>query len=197
VIHLDDYIKLDNMNEVFVELIPYVQAVQNGENYNLKVLNEQTYNRRLTSKPLIFLDNMPVFDATKVMNLHPSQVKTIEVENQSYILGEHAISGVILITTKTDNLAGLKPPKNSVFAEYQSLSKKADFQKPYNPLKETISGRPDFRTLLYWNPDADLTPAHPDISFYTSDRQGKFEIIIRGRKNGELLYGRKTITVKP
>ena len=59
------------------------------------------------------------------------------------------------------------------------------------------SGRiPDFRNVLYWNPDAEFDTEKGKVSFYTSDYEGMYEVIVRGvNRNGEFSLGTTSFTV--
>jgi len=192
---LDEYIDLENMEEVFMELVHEVQVHKEDDRYELRIFGDQTYYRILPGKPLVFLDNLPVFDPGKIMNLHPSEIEKIEVVNEMYVLGDDAFSGVVMITTHTGHFAGVQTPSASVFAEYQALSGADAFPEITYEAQDITSPRPDFRTVLYWNPDIEIKNGTGDFSFFSSDRQGEYEILVRGYHQGEYLYGKTCITI--
>jgi len=194
---LDNYVELDEMWDVLYEVIPHVKPVRKKGDYELKIMDDNSWV--LPGSPLILLDNVPIFDVSKIMDLHPSQVDKIEVIDRTYLLGSYAINGVLLITTKTDNFGGTSFPDASVFAEFQTLASERKFKKvTYNSSGTKKQERePDFRTLLYWNPELKLSGGQKNISFYTSDRKGKYDVIIKGtNKQGEPIFIEETITVE-
>lgn len=195
VIYLEEYISLKSMKEVFTEIIPVVK-VRKSENRQKLIVTDDHANF-LPGSPLLLIDNMPVFDAEKVLQIHPSQVDRIEVINRVYVLGDRAINGIIMIFTKTDNFGGIERPSQSVFAEFQTIEKETSFHSPeYLTEKDLKSPMPDFRNLLYWNPEIVLTPTGNTISFYTSDSQGDYEIIIRAiRPDGTQVSGHSFFSV--
>lgn len=190
-----DYIELDEMWDIFYEVIPHVRPVKKHGKYAIKVMNDNSWV--LPGKPLILVDNVPVFDVNKIMDMHPSQVEKIEVIDKTYLLGSYAINGVILITTKTDNFGGIKFPEASVFAEYLTLAPKTRYVKvDYNRNKKAPT-EPDFRNLLYWNPELKIKEGKARFSFFTSDRKGKYDVIIKGTNGaGRPVFVEKTIVVE-
>lgn len=191
---LDDYVSLDDMWDVLYEVIPHVKPVKRKGSYKLKIMNDDSWV--LPGNPLILLDNVPVFDVAKIMEIHPSQVEKIEVIDQTYLLGAYAINGVVLITTKTDSFAGVAFPEASVFAEYLTAEMPAHFKsKSYASDTSKDTRIPDFRNLLYW--DNYLKDNSHTLTFYTSDREGTYEIIIKGiNDEGKNLLQIEKIEVK-
>lgn len=194
---LDNYVDLDEMWDVLYEVVPHVKPVRKKGEYNLKIMDDNSWV--LPGSPLILLDNVPIFDVTKIMDLHPSQVDKIEVIDRTYLLGSYAINGVLLITTKTDNFAGTSFPEASVFAEYQTLASEKKFKKVAYKSSGTKKQErePDFRNLLYWNPELKLSGGEESISFYTSDRKGEYDVVIKGtNRQGEPVFIEETITIE-
>jgi hypothetical protein len=145
------------------------------------------------------VDNIPVFDVNKVMNIHPSLVERIDVIYKPYILGDNTLYGVIMITSKGKNFADIKFPERSTFLQYQGASDGEDIKENFTeqevPPKQ--HEKPYFRTTLYWNPDLIIPAEGKSVSFYTSDRKGSYDILVRGfTKDGEYYYKKKTIFVR-
>jgi hypothetical protein len=194
--NLDDYVSLDEMWDVLYEVVPHVRPVKNKDGYKLKIMNNESWV--LPGNPLVLLDNVPIFDVGKIMDIHPSQVEKIEVIDRTYLLGAYAINGVVLITTKTDNFAGVSFPKSSVFAEYLTTEPLKSFHsKTYSATSNELTSRPDFRNVLLWNQDIELHDKVEELTFYTSDRSGSYEIIVKGTSiTGERLYQKMQIEVR-
>jgi hypothetical protein len=71
---------------------------------------------------------------------------------------------------------------NVIALEYEGLQMQREF---YSPIYETdvqIKSRiPDFRNLLYWSPDLKTrADGNTEISFYSSDREGRYIAVIQG-----------------
>jgi hypothetical protein len=194
-IYLSDYVEFEKTENVFREIVPHVYLKRQGEDYRFKI--ERNDGFLLPGEPLILFDNIPVFDPNKILQVKPSQIKSIQVVSQPYILGDFTMNGVIIINSKTDNFADLDFPRGSTFLKYQGVSTAPAFPAPiYRDASEHSSRRPDFRTTLYWNPDLIIDEQGVSVSFSASDRRGDYEIVVRGfDADGNYYYRRKTITV--
>lgn len=195
-ISMSDYIDLETMEQVFLELVPHARIRKDGDQYNFEILTEENF--ALPGQPLILLDNLPVFDAGKIVKLHPSQIKKIDVINRTYMIGEHAFNGVVMISTNTDHFAGIEFPPSSTFSEYQTLSAPSPFPLYYREGKPGSSGQknPDFRNLLHWDPNFKVYEDNTSTCFFSSDRTGEYEIIFRGyTSDGQFCYGSKTVVI--
>jgi len=195
--NLDEYIELDDMWDVLYEVVPHVKPFKRQGAYHIKIMDDNS--RPLPGSPLILVDNVPIFDNEKIMEMHPSQVDKIEVIDRTYLLGSHAINGVVLITTKTKNFGGIEFPEASVFSDYQTITEESRFyETTYGTQKDAnIERVPDFRNILYWNPGLSPREINQGFSFFTSDRKGHYDIIIKGTDNtGAPVYTRKTILVQ-
>ncbi len=196
-IKLNEFVELPSLEEVFKEIIPFVKVKKHRKKYSLIVLDEetgQTYN-----DPLILLDNILIFDLDELMKISPPKIDKIEVINRQYIYGDFLFRGIILITTNTDDFNGYNFQKGQVFVEYKTLSISPKFDSPqYSSEIEKKSRVPDFRTLLYWNPDISLSDQDTTLLFYSSDHCSEYDIIVRGINNyGNPFLGKTSFEIKP
>jgi len=191
---LDDYIQTDDMETVFRELVPRVRVRKVDDNYSLSVFD--FYKEVYYDDPLILIDNIPVFDVNALIKVPPVYIEKIEVHNSPLIFGENVINGIIMITTNTDDFAGMVMPPFASFLKYQTLSPILTFDTPLYDTKEMQqSSIADFRTLLYWNPDLKVKSTKR-IFFYTSDHKSEYDIIVRGRtSSGVQVYSKSKIVV--
>lgn len=192
---LEDFIELPTMQEVFNEIITYVNARKRGGKYTLNVLNDAT--ETLYDKPLVLIDNLPVFDIDNIMRIKPSKVEKIEVITRPYSFGEMSFNGIVMITTKTDDFGGVRLPNETVFLKYStsSLSSKQVFPEFGND-NSISSNQPYFSNTIYWNSDNTLNNNEIKQSFYTSDEIGMFEILVKVISNtGEVQQKIKPIKI--
>jgi len=194
-VRLKDYIALPNMTEVLHELVPYV-AVRKRKGKHYLTVNDPV-RKVVSDHPLILVDNLPVFNVEEILSINPAKVKRIDVIGKMYSFGDLLIEGIIMIYTKTDDFAGIRLPSNSVFVEYQTISPSASVQFPvYNPRTKESGHSPDFKNLLYWNPDISLQKSDTSITFYTGDEETGYEIIVRGKTaDGKQFFGKHDIEV--
>lgn len=212
----DDVIYLKNRSENNIfQLINTMVGVNASSNGNVSI--------RGGSAPLFVIDGFPIpkidenirqtskndFDLktgfkkrnTKapdiISTFNVSDIERIEMLKgpSAAIYGVNGGNGVILIYTKTANLAlndNIELSKHVI--EGTSISK--EFYIPKYNVKDPINNKLDYRTTIYWNPLL-LTDekGRAKLSFYNTDDSNKIQISIEGLS----LYGNtgaylKTIT---
>jgi len=196
-VEMSDYVEFESMEKVFENIVPNVYVKKKNGRYRFEITENKNYF--LPRQPLILVDNIPVFDVNKVMNIHPSLVEKIDIIYKPYILGDNTFYGVIMITSKGKNFADIKFPERSTFLQYQGASDGKDIIENFTEQEEPPKQheKPYFRTTLYWNPNLIIPAEGRSVSFYTSDRKGSYDILVRGfTKDGEYYYKKKTIFVR-
>ncbi len=192
---LSDFVTLKNMEELFTEIVPTAKYRKNKGQYSFAIFD---LNGNITSEnPLLLLDKIPIFDASKIMELDVSLIEKVEVINRNYILGENTFNGIIMLTTKTKNFAGISFPKSSIFIEYPTIQQPENnkvFSSDNLPVDKRI---PDFRTTLFWDPKVQIHPNGIGINFRSSDNKGAYDIVVKGfSSDGKSYFGRKQIYIE-
>ncbi len=188
----EDYIRMENLREMFSEIVPHVSIRKNGSRFAF-IVTDQNGNA-LPGTPLVLLDHGPVFDINALLDIPVSEIEKVDVINTTYLLGTNSINGIVMITTKNSNFGGMTFNGAATFLEFQALEKPADPQLHEQSLPELT---PDFRTTLYWNPEAPLTGNRGSVEFAASDRKAEYLIYIMGyAADGTCYYGRKSILVE-
>jgi hypothetical protein len=79
-------------------------------------------------------------------------------------------------------LSGINLDKEIYAIDFEGLSKQAEFYQPRYETQEQLRSRiPDFRTVLYWNPEITTsTSGEASVNFFTSDEKGKYIGVIHG-----------------
>ena len=196
-VKISDFIELPTLEDVFKELVTAVSIKKKKGKSYFQVINAET--SRMNNCEFVFLDNVPVFDVDALLKIPPSKIERIDVINRTHYLGDFSLDGIILIWTNTDNFAGFTFPKESVFLEYQAITEASDFTSPdYSNADKKQSRLPDFRTLLYWNPEVSLQNGKASFSFYTSDYCAGYDVIVRGiTPDGKFCFGKTAFRVEP
>ncbi len=191
-VNLKEYIDLPDMTNVFRELVKGVYlGGDRGERF-LSIYNKES--GEMLNRPLVLLDNVPVFNTEKILLLDPSVIKDISVYYSKYFLGDFSVNGIVSINTNNGDYSSYKWEENSVFVTYEGISLADKFISPEYS-EEVEKSIPDFRTTLYWNPMIDLKNIN-NIEFYTSDYCTTYEIVIKGfDQSGKAYYGYKLINV--
>lgn len=194
-VELKDFIEIPTLPEVFRELIPTVSVRGKIGNRRLNIFNKEAF-KDLTD-PLVLLDNVPVKDIDKLLQIDPGKLKKIEVFNSEYHLGDYLFEGIVSIKTSTEDFAGYKWTDNSVFLEFKGVRETEIFQHlVYKNAADLQGKKPDFRTVLYWNPEIKKGDDPVTLSFFTSDHLSEYEVVVQGyTSDGKPCYGRSEFKV--
>jgi hypothetical protein len=191
-----DYVELPNLEEFFFEIIPQVEVRKERSGKYLEVMdNNETI---LPYPPLILLDNVPVLEIENLLSVSPGRIDYIDVINRIYIRGSSDYGGIISIRSRMGDRAGVRLPEGSKFINFDGFYplKEPDF--PDYELIDRGDRTPDLRSTLYWSAQQDITSGKGDsITFYTSDRSGEYEVVIRGiSAGGNMVRGHCEFSVK-
>lgn len=194
-IETKDFIELSNVEELFKEIVPYTRLKKKSGEYYFEVMDPA--KNVVYDDPLIILDDVPLFDYNGLSKLPFSIVESVDVFTKQYIYGDFIFNGIVLIKTKTDDFAGLLMPYGSVFAVYQTITPEVIIQFPdYSEENKKQSRLPEFRTLLFWEPDFILTNKPTNFTFFTSDYSTEYEVIVSGiTKDGKRCFGKSSFRV--
>ncbi len=190
---LDDFIKMKTMSEVFTEITTGVQLRKKEGKATLSVFNSE--QQRMYDSPLVLLDNVPVYDIPELLKIDPAKIEAIEIFNTDYFLGDYTIGAIISIISKTDNFAAYQWGEQAAFTKFKTFSIAQPFEQVVHEAKNHF---PDFRPVLYWQPNIQLTQrkVSESISIFAPDRPGVYEILVQGfTETGETCMGYITFEV--
>ncbi len=190
VFFMDKYVRLTTIREFFFELVPEFIL----ETKNKKSVLKLAKNTSLVDFPVLCLiDNVPVTDMGKLLNIHMEKLERVEIITKAYTVGNLQYNGVIHAFSKNRDMAGVELSKNAKFFNLGLYSVSDSLNFPQ--MAECHSDRiPDRRNTLYWNPALTLQQGQEQkISFYTADLKGEYEILVQGlATNGKRTYWRKS-----
>ncbi len=195
--HLDDYTRFPVMEEVMREYVRGVEVRKRKDGFHFLVLdnlNQSIFNQ----DPLVLIDGVPVFSTNKIMEFDPLKVEKLEVVSRKFYIGSWMCSGIVNYSTYGNDLGGFELDPSALVLNYEGLQSTLEFYNPhYNTNESKQSRLPDLRSLLYWNPT--ITTDDKGIAtnqFYTSDLNGKFQVIVEGMdKNGRTVNLKTTFKV--
>lgn len=194
-IYMKDYVVSDNMEQLIDEILPFVHARESDGEYSLKVQDKDVLSTY--SSPFILLDNFPVSNVNELLKLNPKTIQKVSLTYSPYHSGNKRMNGIVSFFTDTDNFAGYPTNKSSVFLDFLTESRAKKMESPSYKTDEEISKTiPDFRNLLYWNPDLKFKN-DTIISFYASDHCSEYDVIIKGiTEDGKFITGKATILIE-
>ncbi|OQP50845.1 hypothetical protein A4H97_03190 [Niastella yeongjuensis] len=177
---LDDYVRFTTMEEVLREYVPEVAIRRYGGQLHLKVFDYDAHDF-YPNDPLILLDGVKV-DNNILLGFDPLKVNKLEVVTNNYIKGEFIYPGIVNFTTYHGDMESLKLDSRAVILDYEGLQLKRNFYSPVYKTEQQASSRlPDFRNLLYWEPDVQTdATGKATVEFFTGDIKGKYVAVLQG-----------------
>ncbi|MBG0859957.1 MAG: hypothetical protein IQL11_10660 [Bacteroidales bacterium] len=197
-IHLDDYIRLPTMQEVFFELVPGVILRSNKTGFEIKIINPLT-GVFYDEKPLVMVDGVIINDLAVLVDLDPETIEKIEVVKTPYLIGDLILQGIVNVITRSGDFSNITMPDYAVILPYRVADKPPVFEAPdYSDVLSRTSRTPDLRNTLYWNPSVKTDDkGAAGIEFWTSDLPGFYTINIQGiTGTGEMISLYKSFRVR-
>ncbi len=186
----DLFYDFTDFNELSREILPGVKFRQRKDSITLNIFNSvsETYFNAL---PFILLDGVVVTDLSLISKLKPSKIDWVDIINGRRYYGDIAMDGVLAIFSKEQNASMLIPSDNLLKFDYQTLQN----QITYSNKSVSLSNIPDFRQVLYWDPEVKVK-RQINFNFVTSDVSGDYQLKIVGKfKDGNICEFTKTFKV--
>ena len=185
---IDDYVRLPNLEEVFINLVPEVQFYKKNGTNRMRILSDNSSIGIYS--PLIMIDHISVFDHEAVLALSPDKVERIDLINEIYLKGNVAFGGVLAIYSRNGDMAGIDLPKGSYFFDYQSFHSDIPTKEP---LRVRDGRVPDTRNTILWEGDLLLEKNTPlEIPFRAPATSGKYVVLVRGVSPGGEVFSAST-----
>ncbi|WP_374163350.1 hypothetical protein [Arcticibacter sp. MXS-1] len=179
---LDDYTRFATTEEVLREYIPEIWLQRRAGRRQMSVVNQQS-RLLFQSEPLMMLDGVPFFLTEKILKYDPLKIKSIDIITNRYFWGPSSFDGIVHFKTYKGNLEGYQLDSGDQVVDYEGLLEQRKFYLPeYSSELLRKSTLPDFRNLLFWEPDVKTRKVDGkcSISFYTSDLKGTFVGSLQG-----------------
>jgi hypothetical protein len=201
----NDYEAMDNMAEYLFEIVTGIRTYESNGKRDVRVA---FVGGMYQDPPLFLVNGIPTRDTEKVLSI------AIENVQGAGVIKDHKASGLIKLSREVrpfGDLGGsgivvihLNPGVSNPFREaYNSMLKKNLYlipdAYPTVEYKGLTSEKfiPDFRQTLYWNPALEIDSKNNNLSFFTSDIYGDYEIIVQGiSSNGKIILARFPFKVK-
>ena len=194
--NLDDYTRFPTIKETIVEIVDVVTTKQRKGNASLEVIwANRTFDSGLL--PLVIVDGVIIQDHNNIINYNANKIQTINVVREKYLYGTQLFEGIIAFSTIKGDFEQLETSNTSLkIALLRPLDKKIYFNQVYDT-SENLQRIPDFRSQLLWLPNLEINSNTKDISFFTSDVNGTFEISLEGfTNNGNPVSLKEVIVVE-
>jgi len=196
---IDDYVQLPTFKEVLIELIPTVLPVLHDKKPALQ-FSGNIASRDFMSfyEPLILLDQVPVYNLEKLLGMNPQKLHSIEIVNELYILGNTIYGGIISISSKNGDMAGIDLPDNSFFFDFAGFIPQPSWKSYPSANSSEEDKIPDLRNTLYWETGLELEPGlTSQVTLTAPSRAGRYLVLVRGlAADGRILQGRCSFMVE-
>lgn len=171
---LDDYTRFPTLKETIIEVLKEMYSTKENGHYAIHLRN-MTIDNEIFGPPLILVDGLPVQDLDELFAYGMKNVEKVSLINEPYVYGPKTFSGVANFTTK---LQDFKASATGGYIRKLTLERPAPEKKYFSPdYSDAGSKIPDYRQQLLWS---DLSGESQEITFYTSDVIGEFEIAVEG-----------------
>ena len=192
---LADYVQMESLKDVFREIVPLTNVVDNRKEQKIRLYNEETTN--YLDNPLILLNNIPIFDLAELFKTDASLIAKVSVINHPFYLGDYLANGIVLIETKQNNFANFDFSDKANFLKYSTLFPNL-FPKHthYTTTNEKLDRKPNFANCLYWNSQVEHNK-QTTYTFHASDHCSEYTILFRAiTKDGKMIEKQKDIRIE-
>lgn len=194
--NLDDYTRFKTVPETFVEIINAAWIRKDKSGKSVVAVRGRTDNIEMNLLPLVSVDGILVQDHEDFINMNPRHINKINLIRDKIYVGAEVFQGAVLVETRDENYLEqhVKPYATKVDLMRPEIRKKY-FRQNYDQ-NSNLSRIPDYRYQLLWEPELRLEKEEQELSFYTSDVPGTYEISIEGfTTTGKPVSLRKTFVV--
>jgi hypothetical protein len=193
---LDDYTRFPTLKENVVEVIIELYYRKNNGKYQLRVRNDHK-DLESYGPPLVIVDGLQIQDPSDLFEYNMGNVDKVSLITEPYVYGPDLYGGLISFETKNSDFATNYVKKYLKTTDIQRPNPEKVYYNPDYSSGNTLKRIPDYRYQLLWKPNLKLDQKEDNISFYTSDLKGNFEVVLEGfTEEGKPVYVSKNITVK-
>lgn len=193
---LDDYTRFPTLKENIVEVIVELYYRRNNGKYVLHIRNNQK-DLEIYGPPLVLVDGLLIQDPSDLFDYNMANVNKVSLITEPYVYGPNLYGGLISFETKNNEFSENYAKKYLKTMEIQRPNPQKVYNNPDYASGNKLQRIPDYRYQLLWKPDVKLETKEDQLSFYTSDIKGNFEVVLEGfTENGQSVYVSKNITVK-
>ena len=177
---LDDYTRFKVLEEVLREYVPAVRVRIRENDFFFQVLDAPN-TPAFMENPMVLLDGVPIFNVNRIMAVNPLKIRRLDVITSRYFQGTAKYNGIVSFNSYKGDLEGFQLDPRVLIQEYEGLQQQREFYSPrYETPQQKQSRRPDFRELLYWNPQVTATTSGQTLEFYTGDQPGRYRVVVQG-----------------
>jgi len=200
----DNSFKITKADNQYNNLIEYLE----GKVAGLTVTGDNI-SIRGGGMPLFLIDGVEVSDfppgsgrvLEEIKGLHMSEIEKVDILKSGMnmaMFGSKGANGVIAIyRTSGDYTENMERYiRGRITERIKGFNRPSKFYSPQYTLANKKDPTPDFRPTLFWNPELDCKSGQSKFSFFTSDEQAQYDVLVEGiTKNGKICFGTTSFLV--
>ncbi|HBZ65288.1 MAG TPA: hypothetical protein DEO70_00500 [Bacteroidales bacterium] len=193
VFYPSEYLPLKDFKEIAAELSFQISVLKQRDQYQIEC-NYPRVDGEERGAAAIFLNGRHLDESSTVLRMGSASIKKIEVMNAPVVCGSQVFNGIVAIFTP-DGMNDTTDTRNSLPPLlFHPVSTPARIAED----GENAASLPDFRHLLFWEPEVFIAKEHPaTIRFKTSGLRGKYLIHIEGMtSSGQIISYHDEILIK-
>lgn len=182
------FVPLDNMEEIASNILFGLTLKEKKNIYQFYLFDNLT-KTYFTRPSLVFLDGVVADNVNQFMNLKSEDIDRIELCNSQRTKGEIDFPGIVSITTKKKQADYFTSNLPAVYFQVDRYQERTWLKTPEYSGKDRSRTIPDFRQVLYWNPEIVIHQNQTlTIEFYASDYLSDYLIELCGYTSGGKSY---------
>jgi hypothetical protein len=197
IVYPSDFFELKDLIEISREILPSLRIYKKDKEFKIEMFNtdDQVFFK---TPPLILYNGVPVDQLNQILHLGSTDISHIEIIDALWAYGDLEFPGVLGIFTPDYSLAKLTIGENTLVVDNPGPLPSVRFDELLPESSGNSDHFPDFRQLLYWNPDVKVFHEKPVLIKIKAPRnEGVFKIVINGiTGNNQPLSSCHTFLVK-
>lgn len=197
-VNTDDYLELNNFNEISRELLNYVKIRNRQGKPEARVVTSVGSTTIVAENPLVLVDAVQLTDISKIIDWGTKKIKRVDTQTRQRNYGNVIFkNGIVMIWTRNFNFwTEENLPRGTYMFSINS------FQQPIVQQTENTQNKadkvPQVQPCIYWNPSITVAPnQNNEFEFTASDEKGDFVIeLFAIDKKGNYITDYKFITFK-
>ncbi len=189
---IDKFIELPTMEEIIAEIVPFTHISRKKGVVHIKISETESLNSN-DSDLFCMIDGVPIRNHANILKIDHTKVERIDVVNLDYFIQDNDLGNILNITTVDGDMSAFAFDTRLFRQTHNGYSPTFIFNNPDYSVDSIQSSRiPDYRNLLYWNPNINFNENNEaKISFYTSDEITKYIIIVEGINSDGIIERRE------
>ena len=173
-----EFLSLPDFFEITTELLPNLRVRKKQGKIECNYL-DISENKYFEGSPLVFVDGILIDNVSQVIHLNSTQIDRIDCIGRQRALGNLTFDGILAVFTKKKETDSIQLFNNIRLATGYPLLPSRYYTPDYGTTNDPFI--PDYRQLLYWNPDVVIKGnTATSCDFFASDQSGRYVIKVEG-----------------